>query len=142
MNILLTLSTWIHVLCAAFVVGGLFYLRVVVLKYANREGGLSDDLRKVFLNRYIHTSFGFLIVMLVTGLYNMTQKSDAWSAAEGISPHMIFGIKFILFLVFAIIMGLAAASKKNDQRRVMFLSINTVLGIIIFLMSAWLSTSY
>ncbi|MDK2973326.1 MAG: hypothetical protein PWP23_3081 [Candidatus Sumerlaeota bacterium] len=144
MNIPLTLSVWIHITCAVLLVGGVFFFRAILLKYAAREGGLSDELRDKLATRWLHVAGGFLLVLLVTGLYNFTQKNALWKASEGpVSPHAIFGVKFLLFLAVVVVTGLAITAKgAKASRRKTYLTINVVLGLLIVFASAVLSNSY
>ena len=144
MNWPLVLSTWIHVTGAALLVGGIFFFRVVLIKYAKRECGLAPALLKRVGDRWINTAMGLMVVMLVTGLYNLSQKMEAWKgAATGLSPHMIFGTKFLAFL--AVWGVLIAAAIPKDSLRAMrpkLLAVNVVLGLVIIALSSLLSLSY
>lgn len=121
-------------------VGGAFFIRVILLKYANREGGLADALKDTVLKRWLHLSGSLLVVMLVTGLFNFTHKNEAWKAAEGaVSPHMIFGIKFLVYLGVVVLVAVSAVA---TRKRPALLAANVILGIVIIFMSAWLSLSY
>jgi len=132
---------WIHLAGAALLVGGLFFLRVVLLKYAAREGGLDDKLKQTVVTRWMHTAWGLLLVMLLSGGYNMMLKLDAWKGAEGgASPHMIFGLKFLVFLAVGGV--LLASGRARPERRPSLLTVNVVLGFLILLLSAWLALSY
>ncbi|MBI5155414.1 hypothetical protein HZA57_09270 [Candidatus Poribacteria bacterium] len=144
MNTLLTLSQAIHVTCAALLVGGVFFFRVLLLKYACRHGGLSDELREALTRRWIHLAWNLLVVMLVTGLFQFTQSSAGWKGAEGSpSPHMIFGIKFLVFVAILAVLTLATtATGAKAGKRPRYLAINTALGILIVVLSAWLRRSY
>jgi len=144
MNWLLSLSTFIHVGCAVLLVGGVFFYRVLLLKYAARTGGLGDALRLTLYKRWSHASVGLLIVMLITGFYNLSQKNEAWKASDDFpSPHMIFGIKFLLFVGYlglTLVLGAKKNAPESTQRKM--LTISVILGFIIVLFSAVLSTSY
>lgn len=144
MEIINTLSVWIHITCAALLVGGAFFLRFTVLKYGERSGGLTAELKTLLVNRYVHTGIGFLIIMLVTGLYNMTQNMAAWSASTSTpSPHMIFGLKFLGFLLFLGLVVFAGVSKgEKEKRRPMLLALTTLTGIVVIFLSVWLGRSY
>lgn len=143
MNILLTLSTWIHVTSAVILVGGVFFFRFLLLKYAGRlEGGLSDELRGILTKRWLHTAGMLLLVLLVTGLYNMSQKNAAWlESTAPLSPHAVFGVKFLLFLG-VVGISVAATVPKMASKRPLLLTINAVLGLTIVFLSAVLSNSY
>lgn len=145
MNLILVLTTWLHISCASILVGGVFYLRFIVLKYGQRNGGLSEELRKTFISRYLHLSAMLMSVLFVTGLYNMFSKMAEWKLApEGsIPPHMIFGIKFLAFLLFIALVSFTAVSKGvNESRRPKLLLTQALLGLVILFLSAWLSNSY
>lgn len=146
MNILLVLSVWLHITCAAVLVGGVFYLRFIVIKYGQRTGELTNELRNIYISRYVHLSAMFLTVLAITGFYNFFQKNAAWKAASDdalLAPHAIFGIKFLSFLLFIGLVVLTGTSKGvNESRRPKLLLVQALLGIVILFLSAWLSNSY
>lgn len=144
MNALLTVSTIIHVTSAVVLVGGIFFFRVLLLKYASRTGGLSDELRGVLTGRWLHIAGALLLVLLVTGLINFTFKNEAWKASEGpLSPHMIFGIKFLFFLAAVIVTAVIGMKRKAAAVvRTRLMTVNLCIGLTIVVLSAILSTSY
>lgn len=143
MNYLLTTSMFIHLVCAALLVGGGFFFRVLLLKYAAREGGLSDELKATLAKRWLHLAMMLLLTLLVTGLYQMSALSGTWKAGKlpGMSPHAIFGVKFLVVLIVFGVVILASVAKSAALRGHL-LVVNVVLGFIILLLSAVLSKSY
>lgn len=140
----LTGSLIVHVLCAALLVGGAFFFRVIVLKYAAlTPGGMSDELRTSLVKRWLHLAMMLLLTLLITGLYQMAALSDEWKAGKypGMVPHMIFGVKFLLVLVVFLLVLTANVAKSAGLRSLM-LTLNVVLGLLIVGLSVVLSNSY
>lgn len=137
-------SRWLHITSAVLLVGGVFFFRVVLMKYAKRQGGLDPQLLATIGGRWIHTAFGLLLVLLVTGFYNMSVKLEAWrDPVDGMSPHMIFGIKFLVFLAILANTSMAAIPRGAwPQRRPMLLAVNVVLGLLVLALSTLLAVSY
>lgn len=145
MNIPLTLSVWLHITSAVLLVGGIFFFRVILLKHAARIGGLSDELRDALASRWLHVAGMLLLILLVSGLYNFTQKNALWKASEAaVSPHAIFGVKFLLFLAVCALTALASVSRgpQFHGRRRLLMTVNTVLGLLIVFLSVVLGMSY
>ncbi|MDX1973157.1 MAG: hypothetical protein SFY68_11560 [Candidatus Sumerlaeia bacterium] len=146
MNYLLLLSTWLHVTCAALLIGGVFFLRFIIIKYGIRTKSLTPELKNLYISRYLHMAGMFLTVLTITGLYNLSVKSAAWkeSVVEGtLAPHAIFGIKFLVFLLFIGLVVFTAVNKKlTDAGKSKLLLVQSLVGIGIIFLSAWLSNSY
>ncbi|MGF1573130.1 MAG: hypothetical protein ACFCU1_08665 [Sumerlaeia bacterium] len=146
MDLIHILSVWLHITSASILVGGVFYLRFIVIKYGQRTGGLSDELRKTYIGRYLHLSAMLMSVLLVTGFYNFFTKMAEWKTAPEdalMAPHAIFGIKFLAFLLYIGLVVITGTSKGvNESRRPKLLLVQAVLGLVILFLSAWLSNSY
>lgn len=143
MNYLLTSSLFIHITCAALLVGGGFFFRVIVLKYAALTGGMTDELRETLVKRWLHLAMMLLLTLLLTGLYQLSAVMGVWKDGKlpGMSPHAIFGVKFLLVLV---VFGgvMLASATKSAALRANLLVVNVVLGIVILLLSVVLANSY
>jgi hypothetical protein len=142
MNYSAVFVSWIHITCAALLVGGTFFFRIVLLKWAGREGGLSEALRNKLASRWIHIAGGLLLVLLATGLYSFTLRSESWKVGaydNTPSPHMIFGIKFLIVLLIG---GIIIAAAKLKEKRPVLLLINAILGILVIGLSVWIVKSY
>ncbi len=137
MDILFKTSVFLHVVAAVLLVGGTFFFRIVLHKYAERTGGLTDELKATLQKRWIHTSWNLVLVLLVTGVFQMFQRLEAWRDTAG---HMIFGIKFLLFLGVVAVLAMVTASKgEKAVRRPKLMLINIGLGVAIIGLSTWLA---
>lgn len=141
MNAILSVSLAIHVVGAALLVGGVFFFRVILIKYAKREGGLDDKLKEVLSKRWIHLVWSLLAVMLVTGVLQLVMLLDVWKDSSTL-PHMIFGAKFLVFLGIVAVTLMSTLARNNGEKRQALLQINVVLGILILFLSVFLSRSY
>ncbi len=140
MDTVLNISVGIHVISAALLVGGTFFFRVLLLKYAGRIGGLDDELKNTIGKRWIHVSWNLIFVMIITGFFQMFAVMDEWKTGGGSLPHMIFGMKFLLFL--GVLGFMALITKGNPEQRPKFMSVNIWLGVLILTLSAFLARSY
>ena len=132
------LSRWLHVGAAIVAVGGMFFMRVVLMPSA--EVALSDEthaaLRDKVLARWktvVHASIGLLIV---SGVYNYIR---AISLHKGEALYnALAGTKILLALfVFVLAMGLVgrsdafAALRKNRKK---WTTITLTLGVLVVLL--------
>lgn len=144
MDWILTGSLIIHVLCAALLVGGAFFFRVIVMKYAAlTPGGMSDELRATLVKRWLHLAMMLLLTLVITGFYQMAEVGADWKAGKhpGTSPGMVFGIKFLVAMViFALLLG--ANVVRSTAIRGHLLTVNLLLGMIVIVLSVVLSNSY
>lgn len=140
MHSLLTVSHMIHLICAAVLVGGVFFFRVILLKYASREGGLDEKLKARLAERWIHLAWMILAVLIVTGGFQFMQLVGAYSSTS----HMLFGIKMLAVLGILVVVGILTVAKSApwQQRRPALLAISVGLGLLVLLLSAWLSSSH
>ena len=139
-----------HVLSAVVLVGGLFFLRVVLMRAAARSGGLSEDLREALARKWLHVAWGFFLILVVTGLVSLMPSLGAWKAPTAATlfgasaPHLLFGLKFLLILGVGTVLFLLNQTLKPARRgrRPLLLAINLALGLSIVILSAWLRRSY
>jgi len=133
MHHLFIVSVFLHILAATILIGGAFFMRVLLHKYAARVGGLGDELRATLQKRWIHLMWNLILVLFLTGMFQMFHRLDTWDR----TGHMLFGIKFLAFLG---VVGVAVAvTKAKPEKRPGLIAINLVLGILILFLSAWLS---
>lgn len=133
--------SFIHVLCAVIAIGGTFFFHVVLNRIAAKEGGLDAALKSTLSRRWTRTVWHAIIGLVVTGGLSF------WSALArhvyGPRQHMLFGIKFLLFLGLIWVLTLLTVNTPwVQQRRGKLLTINVILGVTIILMSAMLRRSY
>ncbi|MCB2153619.1 hypothetical protein KQI84_01935 [bacterium] len=136
MHALLTVSHIIHLIGAAVLVGGVFFFRVILLKYAAREGGLDDQLKDRIAGRWIHLAWMIIAIMIATGIFQFTQVYKDFTSVS----HMLFGIKMLALVGILAVLGLLSVAKagKWAQRKSALLTINVLLGLLMLLLSAWL----
>ncbi len=132
------LSRWLHVGAAIAAIGGMFFMRAVLMPSA--EAALSDDaqtaLRDQVLARWkkvVHASIGLLIV---SGVYNYIRAFTLH--ADQPLYHALAGTKIILaVMVFVLAMGLVgrsdafAALRKNRKK---WTTITLTLGVLVVLL--------
>jgi len=134
------LVQWLHLTAAAVGVGGMAFLLLVLLPAAR---ALGDEQRAVLfksvLGRFRWASWGAMLLLLVSGLYNLRLR--AWEAPWG--PYWRFlTLKIVLaFCVFAISLLLTLPISALDRiraRRQMWLSIALGVALVVILISAYL----
>ncbi len=138
---LAVLMRWAHVAAAVVGVGSTILFRFVVLpaisKLSEPEAALAA-IRPGF-KRVIHSAIGLL---LLTGFYNYMVLAIPRVAAAGEKMkayHPVMGVKIILSLVlFGVAMALLSQAPAFHKRRNTWLTVNSVLGLVILLLAAFL----
>jgi hypothetical protein len=139
------LMRWAHVAAAVAGVGGTIMMRFVVLPaLAGRSDGaeILAAIRTPF-KRLFHTVMGLLVL---TGLYNYlvvaAPKAKALREAgnEALKAyHPVMGTKILISLVlFGIGIALLKPVPAVHENRKTWLTVNTILGLIILLLGAFL----
>ncbi len=137
MDILFNISVFLHVFAAVILVGGAFFFRIILHKYAQRAGGLSGELNATLQKRWIHLSWNLIVILTITGFFQFFQRADAWKGTAG---HMIFGIKFLVFLgVIAVLTMITVSKGEKASRRPHLMMVSIGLGTIIIGLSTWLA---
>jgi len=136
---LLTLSSRVlHLLGAIVLVGGVFYLRMVV---ASSSAAAEGDWFGGKRGTWAKWAGIATVVLLVTGLLNFVWILKTHEKLDP-SYHMLFGIKFllafVLFFLTAIVAGKTAVAEKFRQRMRMWLSLCLLLGILIVILGSTL----
>jgi uncharacterized membrane protein len=134
-----TIFQWIHVGAAVVGVGGMGFLIVVLLPSL---GVLSaeqrDQLVRAVMGRFRWVSWTVIVLLLVSGLYNVTL---VWEAPWG-TYWRLLSVKVILaLLVFAISFALTLPFKSLDRfraRRKPWLTLAFALAMAVILISAYL----
>ncbi len=138
--ILPIISRWAHVGAAIVAVGGMFFIRLVLMPSATRT--LEDDahasLRSHLLTRWrkvVHACVGLL---LLSGAYNYYRAMTELHSGQALY-HALAGIKMVVaLLVFALSIGLTGrggtlAFLRRAPRR--WLAVNLALAAIVVLIS-------
>jgi uncharacterized membrane protein len=135
-------SRWIHVGSAIVILGGTFFLRVVVIPAA---AGLSDGEHSAFRGRLMATWRKFVYIgitlFLLSGFYNYITVSVPRHRGDGLY-HGLMGVKMLLaFVIFFLASALAGRSKAFEGMRLAnrrWLAIILVLGFLIVGISGYL----
>jgi uncharacterized membrane protein len=139
------LTRWVHVTAAVIAVGGTVLLRFVLLPVlaARPDGAEILDSVRIIWKRIFHTAMG---ILLLSGFYNYlgvaAPKVRALREAgnETIARyHSVMGVKIILSLVvFGIAIALLKPVPAMHENRKTWLTVNTVLALLILLFGAYL----
>lgn len=127
------LSRWLHVISACLLVGGAFFMRVVLpagtgpLDAEGREGTLLRC-RRAF-KMIVHPA---VLVFLATGTYNAIKNWDRYKLKPGLT-HGLFGMHVLLALaVMAILLWLLAGreAKRNTAWWLQMTVVLTFLAVL------------
>ena len=143
---------WLHVLSAVALVGGVLFLRVVLLP-AVREGlpgqadDLRDDLRDAVMKRWKKIVMVSTLLLILSGFYNFftlsIEKANSLGEAKGLY-HGLFGAKVLAALVvFFLTAALCGRSKAFAGMRAnpgKWLAINLLLGVLVVLLGGILKS--
>jgi uncharacterized membrane protein len=133
-SILPIVSRWIHVISACVVIGGLFFMRIVLpiglqsLEPENQKA-LFLKLRSIF-KRIVHTA---ILLFLISGTYNAYLIWPQYSAIKGLG-HALFGMHVLLALiVFGIaLVGLAGKEPPKAHKGMMAANLVLLLLVVAF----------
>ncbi len=134
-----TLMQWIHVAAAVVGIGGIIFVRIILLPSVHHLNPEQRDLLlKRVMGRFRWLSWSAIILLLGSGLYNTRQ---VWEVPPGVYWRFL-ELKIALALIlFAISFCLTLPFKVFERfraRRKLWLSIAAVLGMIVILISAYL----
>ncbi|MEX2306353.1 MAG: hypothetical protein WD738_02100 [Pirellulales bacterium] len=137
-------SRILHILGAIILVGGLFYLRAVIMPPAAATGAASADQqfggRRAAWAMWVGIAS---LLLLVTGLWNYLQIIRMHERLAT-SYHMLAGIKMLLglalFFLAALLAGRSAAAQTLRQRLRFWLNVCLILGIVTVVMGSLLRT--
>ena len=137
-----TVVQWVHLLSAVLTIGGVVFLRFVVLPSAE---SLEEDTRNTLMGRVLRrfrpllwTGIGLL---LLTGLYNVWLVA-VWGGFTVQKYLFVLLVKVgLVLLMFAVAFMLTVpgeAFSRLKARRKSWLTVNVVLGLLVILLSAFL----
>lgn len=136
---------WLHVASAVVGVGTTLFMRFVIVPALARvpNGGEVLDQIRPGLKRVIHSALGLLIL---TGFYNylvVAAPRIRELRSTGLAPeqlamyHPIMGFKIILSLVLFVVATLLLMPLPSfHENRKTWLSVNSVLGLLILFLGA------
>jgi uncharacterized membrane protein len=131
-------SRWFHILAGMTAVGGVIFLRCVVVPSVStlpkdQFGPLHNQLRPRFA-RLVAFSIAFLLLSgLVTfGIYASQYVLPKWY-------HMVWGIKFlialVIFFLLSALAGKSALAEKLRQNIKLWLNVTILLSVIVVCLS-------
>ncbi|MDH3283353.1 MAG: hypothetical protein OEQ13_01325 [Acidobacteriota bacterium] len=133
------LFRWLHVVTAVVAVGGLVFLRFVLLP-AVQEALTPEQhaaLRERLMRRWRIVVFASIAVLFVSGMYNFMAVSIN-KGRELPAYHMLFGIKFLaalgVFFLASIMAGRSAAFEPLRRRGGLWLGVTAALGVLVILL--------
>ncbi len=137
------LSQWLHLMSAVTLIGGLLYVRLVLVpSLVDAPLESRSKLLERLVARWRPLAFTAMGALVLTGLFNFLTHLHGHSRAY----HMAFGIKLLLVLhVFSVVMLLAVPPGVNparDARRPRLMLGAVISGLIILLLSAFLRRTF
>ena len=144
------LIQWLHIASVVLMIGGFFFLRVVLIP-ASRSlpGSHQPKLIEAALRRFRVVVWIALGTILVSGIYNFVSflRSANATTVSGVSPDfsyyiLVLGIKlFIVFLIFTLGIVLTFPYPVFDlfqKRPSPWINLTLRLGLIVIFLSAFL----
>ena len=127
-------SRILHILGAIILVGGLIYLRTVVMPSAAAANAKNVDEKFGGLRAKWAMWIGIAtLLLLVSGLWNLAMIFHTYKL--DISYHMLLGLKilaaFALFALAALIAGRRVAAEVIRERMRMWVGVSIALGVLV-----------
>jgi putative copper export protein len=139
------LSRLAHIVSAVILVGGLVYLRMMIVPPQDARTQEPDSASRYFLGlrrRWAMCVMLCAALLIASGLYNYIDKVQT----EKFPPayHMLFGIKFLLglFVVFAasIVAGRSEAAQRARTRLRLWLNLAIAGALIVIVLASTMRT--
>ncbi|GMV91503.1 MAG: hypothetical protein AMXMBFR82_12810 [Candidatus Hydrogenedentota bacterium] len=140
MSTVVLLMRWAHILAAVTAVGGVLFIRFVLMPSASAvlDDETHQKLRAAIMKRWQHIVHTCILLFLVSGLYNYLAVTRFLHDNQP-AYHMIFGIKFLLAIViFALALGLTSTkgwAKVFREKSKMWTTLLAVLAITVVALS-------
>ncbi len=140
MSMLILVMRWAHILAAVTAVGGVLFIRFVLMPSAAAvlDEETHQKLRAAIMKRWQHIVHTCILLFLVSGLYNYLAVTRFLHDDQP-AYHMIFGIKFLLAIViFALALGLTSTkgwAKVFQEKPKMWTTLLAVLAIAVIALS-------
>jgi uncharacterized membrane protein len=136
---LLLLSRVLHILSAIVLVGGLFYIRMVVAPSVPSGNKVPADAwfggRRGAWAKWAGIA---ALILIVTGLFNYIEIVKANDLAT--SYHMIAGIKILVALVLiffaSLIVGRSPFADQLRERMMFWLGVTLMIGVVVVLLGS------
>jgi uncharacterized membrane protein len=135
-----TFVHWIHVMAAVIGVGGMAFLRFILMpSLGTLPPENRDILAKQIMSRFRWVNWSVIGLLLASGLYSIRQYY--WEVAWGKSWALLTVKIALAFLVFLIALGLSSKSRLLEKVRAhsrTLLSIAFGLAVAVIFISAYL----
>lgn len=146
MDFVVILFRWMHILAAITAVGGTFFMRLALVPAVSvlseeEHQKLREAVRSKWA-KFVHMSIAFL---LISGFYNYLMVVRPAQDVPKVY-HMVIGTKILLalgiFFIASMLMGRSEAAKKFQQNAKKWLTISSVLALIVVCMSGVLRSMH
>ena len=115
MEVLIVCSRWLHVLSAALVIGGLFFIRVILpLGLAQADPASREAVFLRCRRAYKMTVHPCILFLLLTGAFNTWRAWDDYKLARPLG-HAFWGTHLLLGLI-AIVIALIALAPRQPPK--------------------------
>lgn len=131
---------WIHLLAAVFAVGGVVFVRLVLIPTAASDEGASPFVQKV-IDRFRPFLWACIGLLLASGLYNVFLVAVRGGLAVTGYSHILMTKIVLALIMFGIAFGLTMpgdATSGLKANRKLWLSVNVGLGLAVLFLSAYL----
>jgi len=138
MDVVAALTRWIHILCAAVIVGGVIATRFVTVPSAQALGEEAarrfrrEAIRRT--KRLMHTAIGIVILSGIAN-YAIAVRHEPPPAY-----HMLLGMKIVLALILVTLVILLTMGHAEDsvfvRRERTVLGVSIVLGLVVILLAS------
>lgn len=131
---------WIHLLAAVVAVGGVIFVRAVLLPASESEPGDPSLLQKA-VARFRPILWTCIGLLLVSGLYNVYLVAVRGVLSISGYTHVLITKIVLALIMFAIAFGLTLPGDPETglrARRRFWLSVNVALGLVVLFLSAYL----
>lgn len=141
--ILPLLARWAHILAAVTLVGGILFIRLVLLpSYDALTAEQKAAMRSVVIGRWKKVVMVCIALLLLSGAYNFFKVSLPKAEVAPIY-HSLFGVKFLVamavFFISSALVGRAPVFERMRTDSNKWFYINGVLALAVILISGALS---
>ena len=138
---LASIAQWIHITAAVVGVGGVVFIRLILLPILRAaDPDTAKNLQPRINARFVPVLWSCLALLLITGLYNIGVVAER--GFDNLPPGYLHTLATKLVLVLILIFSAAVATfpmfERFKSKRPALLLLNVVLGLAILLLSAFL----
>lgn len=131
---------WVHLLAAVVAVGGVVFVRAVLLPASESEPGDASLVQRA-VGRFRPVLWTCIALLLVSGLYNVFLVAVRGGLTVTGYTHILMTKIVLALVMFGIAFGLTLPGDPATglrARRKLWLSVNVALGLVILFLSAYL----